>query len=113
MKFKVKAKTMFVDAEAKKTRDHGEEFVVSATRYALMDERKLVDLIEQIEEEEIKAQAPEDAPAEESVAPEDAPAEESVAPEDEPAGELVAPEVEEVEEPVKPKRSRKTTKGDA
>ena len=30
MKFKVKAKTMFVDAEAKKTRDHGEEFVVSA-----------------------------------------------------------------------------------
>ena len=102
MEFKVKAKTMFVDAEAKKTRDHGEEFVVSATRYALMDERKLVDLIEQIEEEEIKAQAPEDAPAEESVAPED-----------EPAGELVAPEVEEVEEPVKPKRSRKTTKGDA
>ena len=102
MKFKVKAKTMFVDAEAKKTRDHGEEFVVSATRYALMDERKLVDLIEQIEEEEIKEQAPEDAPAEESVAPEDAPAEESV-----------APEVEEVEEPVKPKRSRKTTKGDA
>ena len=91
MEFKVKAKTMFVDAEAKKTRDHGEEFVVSATRYALMDERKLVDLIEQIEEEEIKAQAPEDAPA----------------------GELVAPEVEEVEEPVKPKRSRKTTKGDA
>ena len=102
MEFKVKAKTMFVDAESKKTRDHGEEFVVSATRYALMDERKLVDLIEQIEEEEIKAQAPEDAPAEESVAPED-----------EPAGELVAPEVEEVEEPVKPKRSRKTTKGDA
>ena len=102
MEFKVKAKTMFVDAESKKTRDHGEEFVVSATRYALMDERKLVDLIEQIEEEEIKAQAPEDAPAEELVAPED-----------EPAGELVAPEVEEVEEPVKPKRSRKTTKGDA
>lgn len=91
MKFKVKAKTMFVDAEAKKTRDHGEEFVVSATRYALMDERKLVDLIEQIEEEEIEEQAPEDEPAEESV----------------------APEVEEMEEPVKPKRSRKTTKGDA
>ena len=91
MEFKVKAKTMFVDAEAKKTRDHGEEFVVSATRYALMDERKLIDLIEQIEEEEIKEQAPEDEPAEE----------------------LVAPEVEEVEEPVKPKRSRKTTKGDA
>ena len=45
MKFKVKAKTMFVDAEAKKTRDHGEEFVVSATRYALMDERKLVIMI--------------------------------------------------------------------
>lgn len=91
MKFKVKAKTMFVDAEAKKTRDHGEEFVVSATRYALMDEKKLVDLIEQIEEEEIEEQAPEDEPAEGSV----------------------APEVEEVEEPVKPKRSRKTTKGDA
>lgn len=91
MEFKVKAKTMFVDAEAKKTRDHGEEFVVSATRYALMDERKLVDLIEQIEEEEIEEQSPEDEPAEESV----------------------APEVEEMEEPVKPKRSRKTTKGDA
>ena len=102
MEFKVKAKTMFVDAEAKKTRDHGEEFVVSATRYALMDERKLIDLIEQIEEEEIKEQAPEDEPAEELVAPKD-----------EPAEELVAPEVEEVEEPVKPKRSRKTTKGDA
>ena len=102
MEFKVKAKTMFVDAEAEKTRDYGEEFVVSADRYALMDEKKLVDLIEQIEEEEIKEQAPEDEPAEESVAPED-----------EPAGELVAPEVEEVEEPVKPKRSRKTTKGDA
>lgn len=87
MKFKVKAKTMFVDAEAKKTRDHGEEFVVSATRYALMDERKLVDLIEQIEEEEIEEQAPAEEP--------------------------VAPEVEEVEEPVKPKRSIKTTKGDA
>ena len=40
MQFKVKAKTMFVDGEAKKTRDHGEEFVVSATRYALMNERK-------------------------------------------------------------------------
>ena len=53
MKFKVKAKTMFVDGEAKKTRDHGEIFVVSADRYALMDEKKLVDLIEQIEEEEI------------------------------------------------------------
>ena len=102
MEFKVKAKTMFVDAEAKKTRDHGEEFVVSATRYALMDERKLVDLIEQIEEEEIEEQAPDDEPAEESVAPDDEPTEESV-----------APEVEEVEEPVKPKRSRKTTKGDA
>ena len=51
MKFKVKAKTMFVDAEAEKTRDYGEEFVVSADRYALMDERKLVDLIDQIEEE--------------------------------------------------------------
>ena len=102
MEFKVKAKTMFVDAESKKTRDHGEEFVVSATRYALMDERKLVDLIEQIGEEEIEEQAPDDEPAEESVAPDDEPTEESV-----------APEVEEVEEPVKPKRSRKTTKGDA
>ena len=102
MEFKVKAKTMFVDAESKKTRDHGEEFVVSATRYALMDERKLVDLIEQIEDEEIEEQAPDDEPAEESVAPDDEPTEESV-----------APEVEEVEEPVKPKRSRKTTKGDA
>lgn len=80
MKFKVKAKTMFVDEEAKKTRDHGEIFVVSADRYALMDEKKLVDLIEQIEEEEIEEQAPEEEPA---------------------------------EEPVKPKRSRKTTKGDA
>lgn len=80
MEFKVKAKTMFVDAEAKKTRDHGEIFVVSADRYALMDGKKLVDLIEQIEEEEIEEQAPEEEPA---------------------------------EEPVKPKRSRKTTKGDA
>ena len=88
MKFKVKAKTMFVDGEAKKTRDHGEEFVVSADRYALMDEKKLVDLIEQIEEEEIEEQAPEKEPAEESEAPE-------------------------AEEPVKPKRSRKTIKGDA
>lgn len=88
MKFKVKAKTMFVDAEAKKTRDHGEEFVVSATRYVLMDEKNLIETIEQIEEEEIEVQAPEEEPAEESEAPEAA-------------------------EPAKPKRSRKTTKGDA
>ena len=88
MKFKVKAKTMFVDGEAKKTRDHGEIFVVSADRYALMDEKKLVDLIEQIEEEEIEEQAPEKEPAEESEAPE-------------------------AEEPARPKRSRKTTKDDA
>lgn len=88
MKFKVKAKTRFVDAEAKKTRDHGEEFVVSADRYALMYEKKLVDLIEQIEEEEIEEQDPEEEAAEESEAPE-------------------------AEEPAKPKRSRKTTKGDA
>ena len=83
MKFKVKAKTMFVDAAAKKTRDHGEEFVVSADRYALMDEKKLVELIEEIEEQE---------PADKEVEVVDA----------EPA-----------EEPAKPKRSRKTTKDDA
>ena len=83
MKFKVKAKTMFVDGEAKKTRDHGEIFVVSADRYALMDEKKLVELIEEIEEQE---------PADEETEVVDA----------EPA-----------EEPTKPKRSRKTTKDDA
>lgn len=83
MKFKVKAKTMFVDGEAKKTRDHGEIFVVSADRYALMDEKNLVELIEEIEEQE---------PADEETEVVDA----------EPA-----------EEPAKPKRSRKTTKDDA
>ena len=60
MKFKVKAKTMFVDGEAKKTRDHGETFVVSADRYALMDQKKLVELIEEIEE--IEEQEPADEP---------------------------------------------------
>ena len=83
MQFKVKAKTMFVDGEANKTRDHGEIFMVSADRYALMDEKKLVELIEEIEEQE---------PADEETEVVDA----------EPA-----------EEPVKPKRSRKTTKDDA
>ena len=83
MKFKVKAKTMFVDGEAGKTRDHGEVFVVSADRYALMDEKKLVELIEEIEEQE---------PAEE---------------------ETEAVDAEPAEEPAKPKRSRKTTKDDA
>ena len=83
MKFKVKAKTMFVDGEANKTRDHGEIFVVSADRYALMDEKNLVELIEEIEEQE---------PADEETEVVDA----------EPA-----------EEPAKPKRSRKTTKDDA
>ena len=86
MKYKIKAKTMFVDGEANKTRDHGEIFVVSADRYALMDEKKLVELIEEIEEIE------EQKPAEEETKVVDA----------EPA-----------EEPVKPKRSRKTTKDDA
>jgi hypothetical protein len=88
MKFKVKAKTMFVDGEAKKTRDHGEEFVVSAARYALMDEKNLVETIEKIEEEEIEEQVPEEEPAEEV-------------------------EALEAVESTKPKRSRKTTKGDA
>lgn len=83
MRFKVKAKTMFVDGEAKKTRDHGEVFAVSADRYALMDEKNLVELIEEIEEQE---------------------------PSDEEA-EVV--DTEHVEEPAKPKRSRKTTKDDA
>ena len=83
MKYKIKAKTMFVDGEANKTRDHGEIFVVSADRHALMDEKKLVELIEEIEEQE---------PAEEEIEVVDA----------EPA-----------EEPAKPKRSRKTTKDDA
>ena len=83
MEFKVKAKTMFVDGEAKKTRDHGEIFVVSADRYALMDEKKLVELIEEIEEQE---------PAEE---------------------ETEAVDAEPAEEPTKPKRSRKITKDDA
>lgn len=83
MKFKVKAKTMFVDGEAKKTRDHGEIFVVSADRYALMDEKNLVELIEEIEEQE---------PADEETEVVDA---------------------EAAEEPAKPKRSRKTTKDDA
>ena len=83
MKLRVKAKTMFVDGEAGKTRDHGEVFVVSADRYALMDEKNLVELIEEIEEQE---------PVYEETEVVDA----------EPA-----------EEPVKPKRSRKTTKDDA
>ncbi len=83
MKYKIKAKTMFVDGEANKTRDHGEIFVVSADRYALMDEKKLVELIEEIEEQE---------PAEE---------------------ETEAVDAEPAEEPTKPKRSRKTTKDDA
>lgn len=83
MQFKVKAKTMFIDGEANKTRDHGEVFVVSADRYALMDEKKLVELIEEIEEHE---------PAEE---------------------ETEAVDAEPAEEPTKPKRSRKTTKDDA
>lgn len=86
MKFKVKAKTMFVDGEAKKTRDNGEIFVVSADRYALMDEKNLVELIEEIKE--IK--------------------------EREPAGEETeVVDAEPAEEPAKPKRSRKTTKDDA
>lgn len=83
MKYKIKAKTMFVDGEANKTRDNGEIFVVSADRYALMDEKKLVELIEEIEEQE---------PAEE---------------------ETEAVDAEPAEEPTKPKRSRKTTKDDA
>ena len=83
MKYKIKAKTMFVDGEANKTRDHGEIFVVSADRYALMDEKKLVELIEEIEEQD---------PAEE---------------------ETEAVDAEPAEEPAKPKRSRKTTKDDA
>ena len=83
MQFKVKAKTMFIDGEANKTRDHGEIFVVSADRYALMDEKNLVELIEEIEERE---------PADE---------------------ETEAVDAEPTEEPVKPKRSRKTTKDDA
>lgn len=83
MKFKVKAKTMFVDGEAGKTRDREEVFVVPADRYALMDEKSLIELIEEIEEQE---------PADEETEVVDA----------EPA-----------EEPVKPKRSRKTTKDDA
>ena len=82
MKFKVKAKTMFIDGEAKKTRDREEIFVTSAERYALMA-GKLVELIEEIEEQK---------PAEEETKVVDA----------EPA-----------EEPTKPKRSRKTTKDDA
>ncbi|NCB65514.1 MAG: hypothetical protein EOM48_05000 [Bacilli bacterium] len=83
MQFKVKAKTMFIDGEANKTRDHGEVFVVSADRYALMDEKKLVELIEEIEEQK---------PAEE---------------------ETKVVVAEPAEEPAKPKRSRKTTKDDA
>ena len=83
MKYKIKAKTMFVDGEANKTRDHGEIFVVSADRYALMDDKKLVELIEEIEEHE---------PAEE---------------------ETEAVDAEPAEEQTKPKRSRKTTKDDA
>ena len=83
MQFKVKAKTMFIDGEANKTRDHGEIFVVSSDRYALMDEKNLVELIEEIEEQE---------PADEETEVVDA---------------------EPVEEPAKPKRSRKTTKDDA
>ena len=83
MQFKVKAKTMFVDGEADKTRDHGEIFVVSADRYALMDEKNLVELIE-----EIKEQDPADEEAE-------------------------VVDAEPAEEPAKPKRSRKTTKDDA
>lgn len=83
MKFKVKAKTMFVDGEAGKTRDREEVFVVPADRYALMDEKSLIELIEEIEEQE---------PADEETEVVDA---------------------EHAEEPVKPKRSRKTTKDDA
>ena len=83
MKYKIKAKTMFVDGEANKTRDHGEIFVVSADRYALMDEKNLVELIEEIEEQ--------DSADEET--------------------EVV--DAEPAEEPAKPKRSRKTTKDDA
>ena len=83
MKYKIKAKTMFVDGEANKTRDHGEIFVVSSDRYALMDEKKLVELIEEIEEHE---------PAEE---------------------ETEAVDAEPAEEPAKPQRRRKTTKDDA
>ena len=83
MQFKVKAKTMFIDGEAGKTRDHGEVFVASADRYTLMDEKNLVELIEEIEERE---------PADE---------------------ETEAVDAEPTEEPVKPKRSRKTTKDDA
>lgn len=86
MKFKVKAKTMFVDGEAGKTRDREEVFVVPADRYALMDEKSLIELIEEIEE--IEEQEPAD--------------EESEVADAEPA-----------EEPAKPKRSRKTTKDDA
>lgn len=51
MQYKVKAKTMFIDGEANKTRDHSEVFVTSAERYALMA-GKLVELIEEIEEQE-------------------------------------------------------------
>ena len=70
MKFKVKAKTMFVDGAVGKTRDHGEVFVVPADRYALMDEKKLVELIEEIEEIEQEVAAEEvEAPEEETPKP--------------------------------------------
>jgi hypothetical protein len=83
MQFKVKAKTMFVDGEAGKTREREEVFVVPADRYALMDEKSLIELIEEIEEYE---------PADE---------------------EKEVVDAEAAEEPTKPKRSRKTTKDDA
>ena len=69
MKFKVKAKTMFVDGEAGKTRDHGEVFVVSADRYALMDEKKLVELIEEQEPADEETEVVDAEPAEEPAKP--------------------------------------------
>ena len=69
MKFKVKAKTIFVDGEAGKTRDHGEVFVVSADRYALMDEKKLVELIEEQEPADEETEVVDAEPAEEPAKP--------------------------------------------
>ena len=71
MQCKVKAKTMFIDGEANKTRDHGEVFVTSAERYALMA-GKLVELIEEIEEQEPaeeETEAVDAEPAEEPTKP--------------------------------------------
>nr|WP_319218029.1 hypothetical protein [uncultured Trichococcus sp.] len=68
MKFKVKAKTMFIDGEAKKTRDREEIFVTSAERYALMA-GKLVELIEEIEEQEPAEEETEVVDAEPAVEP--------------------------------------------